>query len=93
MSKKMTLVMLSLAVIAFLVSGCQDAKKVTQLESQVAQLNQLLMQKDVQIKTLAEQAQVNKGLLESVKKELDMTKKELNNLIANLAPQQKSTTQ
>jgi len=92
MNKKTTVVVLGLAVIAFLASGCEDTKKVKQLESQVAQLNQLLLQKDAKIKTLAEQAQVNKGMLDSVKKELDRTKNELDSFIASLAPQQKSTT-
>jgi len=91
MNKKATLVVLGLAVIAFLASGCEDTKKVTQLESQVAQLNLLLLQKDAKIKTLAEQAQESKGKLESVKKELDKTKNELDSFMASLAPLQKST--
>jgi len=67
---------LGLVVGAFLFSGC-EAGKVKQLQSEVTDMNQVIQQKDVKIKTLINQAQSKEKELAGVKEELDNTKKEL----------------
>ena len=86
-NKKVKVALLGLALVSFLTSGCVDAKKMQQLEREVAQLNQTILRKDAQIKILIDQTYAkqrdldsSKKELDSIKKELDSTKKELDNV-------------
>jgi outer membrane murein-binding lipoprotein Lpp len=76
--RKITLMLLGLATIVFLTSGCADHKKMKQLENEIVQLNQVILQKDVKIKILT--AQVKE--LDNTKKELKKVNRELNVLRA-----------
>jgi len=75
-NRKITLMLVGLAVIVFLASGCVDNKKMKQLENDIVRLNQVILQQDTKIKTLT--AQVKE--LDSTKKELKRVNKELNAL-------------
>jgi len=79
-NNKVKVVLLSLALVTFLTSGCVDSKKIKQLENEVAQLNQVILQKDAKIKTLTDQAQIKQKELESIKKDFDSSKKELDSV-------------
>ena len=68
-SRKIAFILLGLATIVFLTSGCVDHKKMKQLENEIVQLNQVTLQKDVKIKILTAQV-----------KELDRVNKKLNAL-------------
>lgn len=72
--RQVTFVILGLALVTFLTSGCADSGKMKKLESENARLNQLILQKDASLKTLMEQAQAKQIELETVKKELDIAK-------------------
>ena len=76
--RKITIMLLGLATIVFLTSGCADHKKMKQLENEIVQLNQVILQKDVKIKILT--AQVKE--LDNTKKELKKVNRELNVLRA-----------
>lgn len=78
-SKGIMFMVLGLVVGAFLFSGC-EAGKVKQLQSEVTQLNQIIQQKDAQIKTLIDRVQSKEKELVGVKEELDNTKKELDSI-------------
>ncbi len=77
-SRKITLMLLGLATIVFLTSGCADHKKMKQLENEIVQLNQVILQKDVKIKILTSQVKE----LDNTKKELKKVNRELNVLRA-----------
>ena len=79
-NKKTKLVLLGLAILAFLASGCVNPSKIKELENEIGQLNQVIQQKDVKIKTLTDQAQVKQKELESIKKDFDSSKKELDSV-------------
>ena len=91
--KRTTVLLLTVALAAFLTSGCVDQSKIKELQGQIGQSGQAIHQKDIKIKALTEQALVkqkaldaiakdlngSKSELDSVKKELDGTKTELDN--------------
>ena len=79
-NKRTKIVLLGLFTAVFLTSGCIDSGKIKQLETEVAQLNQLVLQKDAKIKALTDQAQIKQKELESIKKDFDSSKKELDSV-------------
>jgi len=76
--RKLTLIFIGLATIVFLASGCGNNKKMKQLENEVVRLNQVILQKDTEIKKLTTQVKE----LDSTKKELRRANKELDTLKA-----------
>ena len=82
-SKGIMLIVVALAVGTFLFSGCA-ADKAKQLQGEVDRLNQVIQQKDAQIRTVTGQLDVKEKELSGVKEELDNVKKELNALKQNV---------
>lgn len=74
-NKKTKVVLLGLAIFVFLASGCVNQNKIKELKNEVAQLNQVILQKDAQIKTLTDRVRIKQ-------KELDNVNKKLNTLVA-----------
>jgi len=78
-NKKTIVTLLSVAMLAFVASGCVNQTKVKDLEKEIGRLNQVIQQKDAKVKTLTEQTLVGQKSLEAIKSELDSIKKELDN--------------
>jgi len=76
-SNHAALVMLGLSLMVFLMAGCVNSGKMKQLQSENTRLNQLIQQKDTQIKILTDQSQARQKELANVTSELDRVKKEL----------------
>ncbi|MDP2905439.1 MAG: hypothetical protein Q8O22_03970 [Candidatus Omnitrophota bacterium] len=86
-NKRTGVVLLGLAMLTFVASGCVNQTKVKDLEKEVGRLNQVIQQKDAKIKALTDQTQAGQKSLDtvqnelnSIKNELDNTKKELENV-------------
>lgn len=77
MKKESTVLLLGLVAAAFLVSGCTDTTKLTQLQNESAQLKQAVAQKDVKMKSLTDQVAAKEKEVVAVKKELEASKGEL----------------
>lgn len=80
---KVTVLFLTIAV--FIISGYIIYRKIKELESGFSQLNQLVQQKDVTIKTLTGQMQEKQKELDNTNKVLDSTKLELHSTNEALA--------
>lgn len=79
-NKKVKVVLLGLALVAFLASGCVKQSKIKELKKENGRLNQAIQQKDIQIKTLTDQMEVKQKDLDVIKKELDNSKVELDSV-------------
>lgn len=76
MKKENTVLLLGLVAAVFLVSGCTDTAKLTQLQNENAQLKQTVAQKDIKIKALTDQVSVKEKEVVTLKKELEASKGE-----------------
>lgn len=75
-NKGFVFIVLGLIMGAFLSYGCEMGK-VKQLQSEVTQLNQVIQQKDANIKTLNDQAALKEKELSDIRRELETVKSEL----------------
>jgi len=75
--KYLVIAMVCLVAVTFLISGCEDSKKVKQLESDSARLNQMIAQKDSKIASLTNDLNAARQAVNSVSAELVNTKKAL----------------
>lgn len=77
MKKEQIIMVLGLAVVVLIVTSVTGLGKIKQLKNEVAKLNQVIKEKDVQIKTDADQLQAKQGELDSVKQKLASAEEEL----------------
>ena len=79
-NKSGAIMFLSLAMFAFLATGCENPQKIKKLESENGILSQMIVAKDAKIKMLGEQLNAKQKELDSTMKQLTDAKKEIDNL-------------